>query len=514
MRLARITGERSMGNGMAARGLGLWGGLLAALTITAAWPVAAEEPAAVVTHHHILLAGKPLAYSAEAGRIPIRDVATGEALGQIFYVAYRLPAKPGQVRPITFVWNGGPGLPAASTHFEGAGPRRIAGARLVDNADTWLTDSDLVFVDPVGTGFSRAVSVQAQEAFTSIVGDVAANTEFVRAWVLRHGAEDTPLVISGQSYAAGRAGSVAYQLLKRGFKVRGLALVSNTQGLPRYPEQGLIAPAMHVGDYAVAALYYHKLPPDLGTTPDAARAEAERWARAVYLPALRRRDSLSDAERQQVRNEFARHIGYPAAEIDLKTLSITQSDFLGHLVPGKLPYYSDYREIEPYHAPPLNLGVRYIRHDLGYASDLPYFGVEPIDDGFAPNGVYPKPVNATWTHSTIYGATHEQLAQAEAEFEKTGAIGMASFGPRLPGAAEAIQLEPKLKVLVAHAAYDPLGGCSMDAELGRRLEPPYRQAVTFRCYLAGHAIYRDAPARAQFAADMRALAKQASGATP
>ncbi|ODT86400.1 hypothetical protein [Phenylobacterium sp. SCN 70-31] len=481
-------------------------------------PATAAEPPPILTRHRIEIGGRPLEYTAEAGRIPIRDVATGEPLAHVFYVAYRAPARRGAVRPVTFVWNGGPGLPAASLHFEGAGPRRIEGDRLVDNADTWLTDTDLVFMDPVATGFSRAVSPEAQKAFTSWIGDAMATTEFVRAWVLRHGAEEAPLIIAGQSYGAVRAGAVTYQLLKRGFDVRGLALISNTTGLPDYPDRPRIALAMHTGDYAVAALHFGRLPPELGTTPDQARTIAEQWARDVYLPALRRLDQLSDAERAALAVDLARRIGLTAADIDPKTLSVTQGLFLGRIGGGKRLYYSDYRREEPYVAPSLRLGVRYLRHDLGYATDLPYFGVEPIDDGFAPDGVHPKPVNATWTHSTVYGATDEQIAQARADFARTGAIGLGKFGPNLSGAAEAMALSPGLQVLVPHGAYDPLGGCSIDAELGRRLPPPDRERVTFRCYLAGHAIYRDAPARAEFAQDMRALARKVqaplSGAKP
>ena len=491
----------------------LGGGLLGCALLAFPAAPAQAEPAPVVTQQQIEVDGRVLAYSAEAGRTPIRDVSNGEPVGYIFYVAYRAAAQAGKLRPISFIWNGGPGLPAASTHFEGFGPKRIEGSRLVDNADTLLTDSDLVFVDPVGTGFSRAINPEAQTAFTSIVGDVAATTEFIRSWLLQHGEEDTPLVISGQSYGAGRAGSVAVELLKRGMKVRGLALISNTTGLPRYPDQDRISTAMHVGDYAVAALYYHKLPPDLGSTPDAARAGAERWARDTYLPALRRVQQLSNAERRRIAAELARRTGLKPADIDLGTLTITQGYFLGHLVPGHLPYYSDYRTLEPFHAPSLTLGVHYLRHDLGYHSDLPYLGVEPVEDGFAPTGIYPKSVNATWLHSTVYGATREQVAQAEAAWETKDLIGMGHFGPDLPGAAAAIELNPGLKVLVAHAAYDPLGGCSMDAELARHLTSPYREAVTFRCYLAGHAIYRDAPARALLAADLRALARDALGDT-
>lgn len=490
------------GSGLA---LGLTAALLAGL------PAAARqvEPPTAITRHVLKAGALSLAYEAETGRIPIKDVATGEPLGSLFYVAYRAPAAPGKVRPITFIWNGGPGAASASLNFEGFGPKRIEGQGLVDNVDTWLTDSDLVFMDAMGVGFSRAVSPQAQEAFTSIVGDIGATTEFIRAWLLRHNAEDRPLIIAGQSYGAGRAGASAYQLLKRGFDVRGVALISNTQGLPRYPEEELLADAMHVGDYAVAALHYKKLPAELGATPDEARAKAERWARETYIPALRRRDALTEAERTALVADLARRIGLEPKDIDDKTLSLTQGKFLGTLVPGRMPYYLDYRKLTPYEKPSLKAAIRYTRRDLGYPTDLPYLGVEPLTDGFAPTGTYPPTVNEAWLHSNVYGATREQVEAAQAEFAKSGRIGMGSYGPRLPGAAEAMDLSPRLKVLVAHGAYDPLGGCSMDAERGKRMASPYREAVSMRCYLAGHAIYRDAPARALFAADMRAFARRA-----
>jgi len=487
------------------------GRLGAAMALAVATPAMADESPPVVTRHSIVVAGHRLAYTAEAGRLPIRDVATGEPLGYTFYVAYRVAPKPGEHRPLTFLWNGGPGLPAASVEFEGFGPRRIEQGRLVDNQDTALTDSDLVFVDPIGTGFSRAVSSKALGAFTSIVGDVAASTEFVRAFVLRHGDEDTPLVVSGQSYAAGRAGSTGYQLLKRGLKLRGIVLVSNSEGLPHYPDQERISAAVHVGDYAVAALYYHKLPGDLGTTPAAARAEAERWAHETYIPAVLHRDTLSAVERETIATELARRTGLAPGDIDRKTLLITQGFFLGHIVPGQMPYYSDYRIIEPHHSPALDPGVRSIRHELGYPSDLPYLGVEPIENGFAPDGTYPRPVNETWTHATVYGATAADLAAAQAEYEKKDIIGIGHFGPDLPGAAAAVALDPKVRVMVMHAAYDPLGGCSIDAELARHLTGHDRDAIRFHCYLAGHAIYRDAPARAAYAADLRAFARRING---
>lgn len=140
-------------------------GVLAIATPAAALP-AAETP--VVTQHRMNLGGKPLAYTAETGRIAIRDAETGQPRGWMFYIAYRVPsAKP---RPLAFVWNGGPGANSATLHFEVAGPKRGEGGRLVDNAETWLTHADLVFVDPIGTGFSRPAKAEYAQAFYGTLG--------------------------------------------------------------------------------------------------------------------------------------------------------------------------------------------------------------------------------------------------------------------------------------------------------------------------------------------------------
>ena len=117
-------------------------------------------------------------------------------------------------------------------------------------------------------------------------------------------------------------------------------------------------------------------------------------------------------------------------------------------------------------------------------------------------------ISQRWRPTTVADATDAQIDAARAEYAKRDLIGAPTFGPPLPGAAEAIELSPRLRVIVQHGAYDPLGGCSIDAEHVRRLEGAARGAVIARCYMSGHAIYRDAPARAAYADDIRSLARQ------
>ena len=193
-----------------ARPILLLAGLLAGLCTGA--PANAGDTDAVITQHTLPLPGAMLAYSAETGRIAIRDVETGEPHGYMFYTAYRVPARDGKARPVTFVWNGGPGANSSLLHFHVAGPRIVRGDRLVDNPESWLAFSDLVMVDPIGTGFSRPARPEFGAEFYGTRGDVASVAEFVRSWLLLHDAEGAPLYLVGESWGAGRAASVGYAL--------------------------------------------------------------------------------------------------------------------------------------------------------------------------------------------------------------------------------------------------------------------------------------------------------------
>ena len=278
--------------------------------------------------HQIAINGRPLAYTAEVGRVAIRDVETGEPHAYMFYTAYRV-ASPGKQRPVTFIWNGGPGWPALPLHFEVAGPLRGEGDRLVDNADTWLTESDLVFIDPVGTGLSRATKPEYVKEFALLVGDVMAEAEFIRCWLLLHDAEEAPVIVAGESYGSSRAGRVGYAVLKRGFNVAGIVLISGGTDLPAFENSTTVDWAMHVADMAVVGLYFKKTPPELGSTPDAVRATTEKWVRERYLPAILRVDSLSDQERNQIAAELSAHTGYNTDRLDRKKLILSSQNWFG-----------------------------------------------------------------------------------------------------------------------------------------------------------------------------------------
>ena len=473
--------------------------------------VEAERPP-VVTRHQMTINGRTLAYTAEVGRVAIRDVETGEPHGHMFYTAYRLPST-GRPRPVSFIWNGGPGWPALPLHFEVAGPLRGEGTRLVENADTWLTESDLVFVDPVGTGFSRATKPEYVKEFAILVGDVMAEAEFIRSWLLLHDAEEAPIVIAGESYGSTRAGRVGHAVLKKGLNVAGLLLISGGTDLPTFENSNIVDWAMHVADMAVVGLHFKKTPPEVGSTPDAIRATTEKWVRERYLPAILRNDSLSEQERNELALGVARHTGLSPERIDRTRPILSSQGWLGAFpVDGKRAATSDYRRSAPERKEWIPAALRYLRRDLGFRTDLPYLGVdggETLEQGFAPSGKYPATMNSRWVHSSIYDPTPEQFAKAREDFARAGMLGIPKVGT-LPSTAESIVLNPKLKVLVAQGAYDPLGGCSINSERSRRLASPYKEAVQYKCYLGAHQMYLDMPARTLFSNDVKAFIRSVS----
>ncbi|HEV2386287.1 MAG TPA: hypothetical protein VGS20_03430 [Candidatus Acidoferrales bacterium] len=471
-----------------------------------------EEPA-VITRHRIETETKVLQYTAEAGRIAIRDVETGEPHGYIFYIAYRVPSG-GKPRPVTFVWNGGPGSSSALLHFYVAGPKRAEGGHLVDNRETWLAGTDLVFVDPVGTGFGRPAKPEYAAEFYGTLGDAASVTEFVRCWLLLHDAQDAPLFLVGESYGGPRAAAVSYALEKRGIRVNGAVLISGGAGLNTDYCPPSLREALYVADLSATALFYGKTSPALGKDRDTVRREAEAWGRQTYAPALANAAQLSEGERAAVIAQLSGFTGLPADRLDAKTLVVTPREFATGLLKDErrtLQTFDMRKSVATGSVPAVEeIGtkgaiLRYLRDDLGYRVDLPYLdqGLGSLEEGFAPSGTYPQSTNARWNYATA-PISPEAYKAIIAEASKRGG-GPPRYGPPLPAIEEAIAIDPRIKVMVASGIYDLTTACTVDREIARHLPPKLERAITFKCYAGGHMMYRNPPIRLQLTRDVMAL---------
>jgi len=252
-------------------------------------------PPASITHHSITLAGVALPYTAKAATLPLHD-AHGKTVASIFYVAYMREPQDAK-RPITFVFNGGPGAASAYLHLGGLGPKTVEVSamgevqgpppRLVDNESSWLDFTDLVFVDPVGTGYSRANEGKDEADFWGVEHDTESLADFIRLHLIENGRMASPVFLTGESYGGFRAATIARELQKTGgVSPSGLVLISPALefALLNGEDYDPLPWALTLPSYAAVNLESQ------GVTGrealGAALKDAERYALSDYLVAL------------------------------------------------------------------------------------------------------------------------------------------------------------------------------------------------------------------------------------
>jgi carboxypeptidase C (cathepsin A) len=364
---------------------------------------AAEQPP-VVTHHEIHVAGKTLRYTATTGMMPLKNTDTGEVEAHIFYMAYTLDGQSAERRPLTFSFNGGPGSASVWLHMGAIGPKRVrmqpdgmmppAPYQLVDNEHTWLDQTDLVFIDPVGTGYSRAVKRDQMRKFLGLRGDIESVGEFIRLYLGRYERWSSPLFLVGESYGTTRAAGLSGYLVEHGIAFNGIMLISsilNFQTTDNAPGNDLPF-ILFLPTYSSAAWYHKKLPPDLQQNFDKMRAEVEQWAAGPYADALAKGDRLTPPERQDVIDHLARYTGLSKTYIEESNLRVDESHFTKELLRdqkktiGRLDSrftgtsrsaVAETATLDPSMSairPPYTaMFNQYVRTELGYKSDLEYY---------------------------------------------------------------------------------------------------------------------------------------------
>lgn len=473
--------------------------LLALLLTTTAGLAHADEP--TVRTHHIWRAGAaPQAYEAEAGRLDLPAADGRTVRARMFFVAYR-PSGGAASRPVMFVWNGGPGAPTTTLHYRSIGPVRVEDGRVVDNADSVLAVTDLVFVDAVGTGFSRVTDPRFEPEFYNTLGDVEAFATFVRLWRVKFGRTMSRVVLLGESFGAPRAAGVAARLLASGDRVDAVALVSGGLGLGRAALPPALDAALRLPEWAVIAGVHGKGLVAAGRPAAEVFAEVRAWATDVYTPALTRLPALPDDERTAIAERLARYTGLPPAAIDRTSLVVTPRQFRTELLRDRglsLPIF-DLRRTSPVRdsADDERAMERHLRTALRYSPAIAYVGFES-----APAADAGPSVNERWD----YFAPGTAEAERQAAIADAVRVGGGPPGVSEPWIRQALEANPRLRVLVATGRYDA-GQCLQIAETVRRQEPAVAGAYTAACYEGGHMMYLDAPARAAFAADVVSLVR-------
>jgi carboxypeptidase C (cathepsin A) len=466
----------------------------------------------VSTQHSITIKRRKLNYTSTTGRVVLRQEVLTEGKfdghlpkAEVFMTTYTLDGADPTKRPVTFAFNGGPGSSSVWLHMGLLGPRRVVSGdvgeltpppyALVDNTETLLAHSDLVFIDPVSTGYSRALKGEKPDDYHGFKADLESVGEVIRLWTTRNGRWMSPKFLAGESYGTLRAAGLAEHLQTRyGMYLNGLMLISSVLDFATldFNEGNDLAYSLYVPTYAAIA-HYHGLHGSR-SLPEVL-AEAEEFASRDYPWALARGTRLSAEERASVLSRLASLTGLSEDYLDRVDLRIEHIRFFTELlrsrrrVVGRLDarfigWDTDYgREqmsedpsysaiLGPYTAA-LN---HYVHVELKYSNDLPY---EIIS-----RAVHP------WSYKEFEGA-HVTVA---------GKL------------AAAMRANPHLRVHVAfgyhdgatpyYAAEHVLAHLAIPEQLRANIESAY--------YPAGHMMYVHEPSRLQQSADLAAFVQSFS----
>lgn len=468
---------------------------------------ASSSDDAVVTHHQIMIQGKPLGYTARAGYITLRDH-TREAIAKMFFVAYTMDGGNSSVRPLTFAWNGGPGAPSSMIQMGALGPRRLKSMdeyakkpppyELTDNESTWLAATDLVFVDPVGTGYSYPVKPEYGKQFWSVQGDIDSVAEFIRIFRTRYERWNSPLFVAGESYGTIRAAGMAEALEQRSIPLTGVILISSLlDWAAARPAAGNDLPyVLILPSYTAAAFAHKKLAADLATDLQGTLRKAESWTESEYAAALMKGDRLSGTELDATAQQLARYTGLTPEFLEKSDLRVNVEQFALHLLADQQEAVAHYDsrlaskatggEYNPVTDPSLSgsglgtLFVPYLRDELGFKTDAFYAG--PFGSGWP----LPRAPRGDWL------ALHWDYGSATTARDPGDAL------------AQALRQNKALHVFSASGYYDlstPFFATEYAFEhMG--LNPEQRSRIEIKVYPGGHMMYMSGDNREQLERDV------------
>ena len=461
-----------------------------------------------VTSHSLLINDEPLDYTATAGQLRVAN-GSGKHEADIFFVAYTREPQDPSAHPITFAFNGGPGASSVWLNFGAFGPKRVVLSeekrpsappyQLLDNTYSLLGITDLVFIDPVGTGFSRPAEGIAPDTFYAIQKDVTSLGEFIRAYVTRFERWDSPKFLAGESYGGLRAVLLANHLHQAyGMDCNGLILLSPALEFQNFVfAPGNFLPyTLFLPTYTATAFYHKKLAPSLLSDLDKTLAEAEAWSMKEYLLALTRGNDLTEGERNKAIERLVAYTGLSETYIKAQKLRVTNREFSRELLRahGLIVGILDSRmtaraeSVESFFDEPdmlLTIGPyvsalnNHLRRELKYKCDLPY--------QFFSSGA-----NSSWKWGSAIGGYPSAT--------NTLAAIIAKFG--------------YFKVFIARGYYDlDIGYYATKYDIDHLdLPANLRDNVTIRFYDAGHQIYVHLPSLKRLNADVADFIKKDMGA--
>ena len=449
-----------------------------------------------VTEHSIKIGGQTIPYKATAGTIFLKNEKDeNEAL--IYYTAYtRSDVKDLSQRPLAFLYNGGPGSSSIWLHMGSFGPKRVvtvnaditppAPYRLEDNPNCLLDRADLVFIDPVGTGFSKAVGKAQDKDFWGVDQDARSLAQFVQSYVTRNNRWNSPKFLIGESYGTFRNAALANLLQSRnGIYLNGIVMVSSVWDLGTlsfYPGVDL-AYILYLPSYAATA-WYHKVLKDRPDNLPAFLDEARKFAKTEYADALLKGDTMSAADKAAIAKKLEHFTGLSEDYILKSNLRVKLRAFMQELQ--------------------RNRGLTTGRLDARFSGptyDLIASGADYDPQSTAITGAFTAAFNMYVREDLKFG--HDRDYHVSAHFgdnhwdwkHETGQPGPAAFFPGTPNVmrdlANAVITNPKLQIEVEDGYYD-LATPFLEAEYATEhlgLPENLQKNIHHKYYEAGHMMY-------------------------
>lgn len=478
-------------------------------------PPAHHDEAFSETTHSITVDGEEIAYTATAGRIVLKeDDDTKKA--SFFFTAYTMDDADPADRPIVFAFNGGPGSSSVWLHLGILGPKRVKlddvgnlealPGTLIDNDQTLLTHADLVFIDPVSTGYTRAIEKDDERSYHHFEKDIETVGAFIRMYLTRYNRWASPKFVGGESYGTTRSAGVAGHLMSRyGIFLNGVILISSVLSFQTIAldnstytfHRGNDLPyVVYLPSYAATAWFHKALDDELQAMElTDLLAEVEAYAESEYLLALQQGSRLDSDRFDEVASRIARYTGLSESFVKRSSLRIEKFHFMKELLRdkgvtvGRLD--SRYQGVDRYdvgsmleHDPSLDVWMGpytatfndYVRRDLGYESDLVYEILNP----------------------KVWPWNYEKFQNAYVDVSET--------------LRDTMTKNPGMKVYVASGYYDlatPYFATEHTlAHLG--LEKGLEGNIEVSYFDAGHMMYVHKPSIEKLGADLRAFVDSAT----
>jgi carboxypeptidase C (cathepsin A) len=443
---------------------------------------------ASVTQHQIVVGGAPLAYTATTGHLTAKNPTSGVPEASFFYVAYTLPNRDPATRPLTFLYNGGPGSATVWLHLGSFGPKRLATGDpsttaptpfpLVDNAETLLDISDLVFVDAVGTGLSAAIAPSTNQSYWSVDADAAVFRDFVLRYLSANQRSSSPLFLFGESYGTTRTGVLAFLLELSGVRVSGAILQSSVLDFNAFCDVA-VSCAGFVPTYGTVGAYYNlDMPNPADAELPAFVARMRTFTTSAYDPAVIQFLNAGTPPGGALLDQLANTTGMSPANWQAH-FNLSPDFYQGHLLPGILIGRYDARVSVPMGSALAREGDpsstfitasfataigTYLANDLQYTNPSTYVMLS--------NAI------ATWNYS------HDGLALPDV----------------IPDLAAALAQNPEIQVIALNGYHDlATPFFQTERDLARLGNLPNLQTTFYR---GGHMTYLDDGARAAERADL------------